>query len=385
MSELKMHTKLNEGDITPRPLQICKRDSKWTEANVSDKSTSTISPSQRNLIPTRRSSIRLDTCTQLDISPRETARSKPTPAHRHDFLNVRKQRRSDPIHVNVSGGGLFLASSLAGLVHMPALEVADKPSLTGCRPQQEATTRLGSNQRPFGRTLRSHSSGATKNSSSSAAITDHPSVAPVPALLLGHPRRAVTDGGISIDAGSEHQLMDRSLRRQPSSKRSMISRMMSGLTGKTHVNHIPTIGGDGSSSPKPHHISDRHEPGMANARCSTSSSNTGSRIGSDLGAVLAAFPTPPKSYATSPTTTEGSFETSRSNTQIYRELSKPKKTTALAIELSIIPEFDQISFENSDSMFVAIDVKAAFTTENSEVANGISSAGLDIVAIIDNS
>ncbi|KAL9128319.1 MAG: hypothetical protein Q9217_002974 [Psora testacea] len=384
-SEPEHHTKVNEEDITPRPLQILKRDCKSTDANTTGISSSPISPNESTLVPTRRSSIRLNCRNQLDPSPEYATRSTLTSARRYDVLSVRKQRRSDPVNEDTSVDRMSFSPSLEVLLHMPSLEGGDKPLSTDTQPKPKRTACVSSDQGPPKVTLRSHSSGIIGRAGFLNPNTDDSPMLHAPSPMTRGRWRALSAGDESTQAYPGHRVNSHPLRRQPSFKRGMISRMMSGLTGKMHLNHVTTIDADQATCALPDPTNSRPELSISTARHSTSSSYTELCNGSDLRNVLAAFPSPPKYYAASPTTTKCSLETPKSRNQVYRELSKPQNITALAPELNIVPEFDQISLENPDSMFVAIDIKAALTVSTWRPDHDIPLAGLDVVAIIDNS
>ena len=363
----------DDGDKTPRPLQIRKTNP------ITSVSAPRIPQSQCTPVPTRKSSIRLNCNTQPNPSQEDATRSVLSYARNYDFLNVRKQRRSKPNHVNASAGRMLLTPSLELLLHTSTSGGANKPLST------EPKTCVRSDRRQSMATSRSHSSVVTSKREFLDPLGDDSQMLSSPSSASRARQRAVTDGEIATNPGPEHQSVNRPLRRQPSFKRRMISRMMNGLTGKTHLNSVSIIDEDQYTCTAPDVTTSRQGLRIDVARRSTSISNSEPCVGGNIDGVLAAFPTPPKSYATSPTTTEGSFETSRSRTQVYKELSRPQSVPALAAELRIVPEFDQISFENSDSMFIAIDIRAALTAQIWQSDSGIRPADLDVVAIIDNS
>ena len=387
-----------DGDLTPRPLQVSNRKSTTSKAKPTLSGSPSILYNQCKIVPVRRSSRRSSTQSSKRSSTRSSSRAQldstrkdsvrlpsSTSDSRHNALSVRKQRRSDNSAVNETAGQMSFTPSLDLLLHMPALEATKRQCSTETKAPRVSRIPQG-----LAKTnLRSRSSDALRRTDSVCLnSSDLEMLSAPPPMILGR-QRAVT-GNASRDPSCTQQAIGRPLRRQPSFKHRLISRMISGLTGKSHHHHSETIDEDRFTCTAPSFINGRRVSSMDITRRSNSTSNTEPSCESHLGNLLATFPTPPKSYATSPTTTEDSttedsFETSRSQTQGHRRLSRPTKIIAPTAQLTVVPEFDHMSFETCNSIFVSIDVTAAVTTRILENEEGRQSAGLDIVVIVDNS
>ena len=99
---------------------------------------------------------------------------------------------------------------------------------------------------------------------------------------------------------------------------------------------------------------------------------------------LAAFPTPPRSYYTAPTSA-GSRRSSRPSSERYRNLRKPEHAAIMGAQLTLTSEYDVLDFDDGKTMLVALDVQPVLNTTISGQNLWSQHTGLDVVVIIDNS
>lgn len=99
---------------------------------------------------------------------------------------------------------------------------------------------------------------------------------------------------------------------------------------------------------------------------------------------LSAFPTPPRSYYTAPTSA-ASTRSSRPPSQRYRNLRKPEHATVMGAQLTLTSEYDELDSNDGKTMLVAIDVQGVLNTAISGQNLWSQHTGLDVVVIIDNS
>ena len=99
----------------------------------------------------------------------------------------------------------------------------------------------------------------------------------------------------------------------------------------------------------------------------------------------ATYPTPPTSGATSSTAVD-SLDSHRSTLpERLRELCKPADAALMGAELTLTPEYDELSSEKERSMWVSLDIKGTTNLTSSVQDVWSQHTGLDIVVIIDNS
>lgn len=178
-------------------------------------------------------------------------------------------------------------------------------------------------------------------------------------------RAAYTQGESTLD-----------LRRQPSFKHRLLNRMMSGLTTRTQINGIDELNESTVQKPSTARVS-------RDASCSsTASSDLNTYDLKDLDRALAAFPTPPTSNVTSPTT-NGSSETSELHPQTYKDLCVPRQDAALAAELRIIPCPSQLNADRG--LLVAVEISTTSHHGLIDYELQPPQSAVNVVVIIDNS
>lgn len=177
-------------------------------------------------------------------------------------------------------------------------------------------------------------------------------------LVVPSATRAFTTGAIDTGRFDSHQSPTlRPSRTQPSLRQRLLSRVTSGSSARIHVSHaamerdavIRRLHGEGIGEVGPVKDAPLETPRPSTA----SSMETISTLGADLELALAAFPTPPKSAVTSPTTVS-SFETSRTEPRPLRRLVQPSNVVIASATLRLFPELDHLSLERDRSMFVAV-------------------------------
>ena len=301
-------------DLTPKPLRISKREHPGTctargidtlHSSLSARSQIQRTSQTRRLTPTKRCSTRVNSA-PLDLSLQDLAAPISQWARRNTFLHVHKQRQSEPINPNPA------ARSRDSCLTMGQLGSSSDASnsISVARPASVRALSTGNLKRP------------------------NP-LSPVPEVS----RRAVTNvEAFCINLDKVHSLPYQGLRKQRSTKNSLMSRMMSGLTNRN-----------------PRTREDMQAFSQFN------------------------FPTP-ASDPISPTTAESLAKSTR-----FRELYKPADAVLMGAELTLTPEYDRLTPETERSMLVSLDIKGTTNSASGVQDMWSQHTGLDVVVIIDNS
>lgn len=372
-------------DITPKPLRISKRDQAGTSNTGTANSSLSIpkSQTQRNLqalAPGKRFLTRINS-TQLDLSQQDLAAPTSQWARRNTFLHVHKQRQSDPIETNTAVSIGFLPFD------PPARSRSSCPTMDQLGRSSDASNAATVVRSASTRAFTTGDYKMPNLLSPVREISSSPSASST--LRTGH-RRAVTNAeAFYKDLDNFKSLSLQKLRKQRSTKNSLMSRMMSGLTNRSHVSHIASWGGIDAKQAPQRHISpaspSRKCEDMEASRQSSSSTRTDTSCGRDLHYALSDFPTPPTSNATS-LSTAGSLKSRYSiKPKRIRELCQPADAVLMGAELTLTPEYDQLSFEKERSMLVSLDIKGTTNSTSSIQDVWSQHTGLDIVVVIDNS
>ena len=109
------------------------------------------------------------------------------------------------------------------------------------------------------------------------------------------------------------------------------------------------------------------------------------RFDDDLDRALAAFPSPPKSTLTSPTT-KSSFETSDITSSTARTLFEPRKVAIPCAQLNVFADTDRLSSDGGKTVSVAIEIVGGVTPIDVAAADKpLPHIGLDVAVVVDNS
>lgn len=389
--DVEVHESFGDPELTPKPLQIAKQKMLRPSEPVTIKQLPSLSNarSQQNLPLIRASSVSSNR-TQLDLSQQDPAAPTSRWARRNAFLHVNKQRRSDPgcttmathSHRPDNTTDFYSSSSLQRPSNCREINVgAPLGSHADARRAGAEALHAGT---------RAVTIGALKRTDSQNSINDEQWVLLAPTPLVRRRRRAVTtDAGFNRIIEPANGNLDDDSMKQPSTKHRLISRVMSGLTNKAHTSHAPSRGDNQTIQQQehPHHITIANQQDIRctnRVRRSSSSTRTNNQGGSQLEDALSAFPTPPTTAGTSPTT-GGLGACPRPLPQRYRNLRKPEGAATLGAQLTLTPEYDHLIPENGKTLFVAIDVEGVFNTTISGQNLWSQHTGLDVVVIIDNS
>ena len=375
-------------NLTPKPLRISKREQVGSNAGTVNPSFS-IHKSQthhdlQTLAPSKTCSTRINS-TQLDLSRQDLAAPSSQWARRNTFLHVHKQRHSEPIYTNTAAS-TETAKEPIGFSNPPFNPHARSRDL--CPTMGQLGNGLNTSEantvtRPAA--TRAFTTGAYSipnplspvHESSSSSLSGSPA-------LRGGQRRVVTNVEALYKDLTFQPITHPGLHKQHAKKNSLMSRMMSGLTNMTHGTN-PTPRGRNDASQMPHNISPTTQsriPSREDVRAPRRSSSSTATWESDLHNSLSAFPTPPISCATSPTTVNSRPSI---RPKILRELCTPADASMMSAELTLNPEYDLLSSEKGQSMLVSLDIKG--TTNSTSSVQDIWSrhTGLDVVVVIDNS
>ncbi|KAL8656838.1 MAG: hypothetical protein Q9226_002510 [Calogaya cf. arnoldii] len=233
-------------------------------------------------------------------------------------------------------------------------------------------------------------------------LTSHPTCDPDTATDPTRPSRAVTLGTIhphrphvsrnhssnsrklsksvgkadrkgSPDADSDH-----TVRRLPSFRHRILSRVMNSLIGRSSSGQSVADEGDRKRPSLDGSTSNRSAGLTTDARTSFSTTDASSSTGTDLETALSEFPEPPRLPATL-----SAFQQAQLNFQANRKLYAPTNVAITHPDILITPELDSVDSNKDRSLYVAVEVSAV--TEAGRKTQDDRFCGLDIAVIIDNS
>jgi len=372
-----------EINLTPQPLQIYKRRHQ-RNLSASSEFLPMMNDEPESSISSRQPSMQRN-CTQIDLSRRKSSSCRNSTIE--EPLNVRKQRRSDPVH---AASGNTAAGRLSGvtLSYPPA-----RPRRRGeydVAPSMRDLNLMYSANKPVSRGPFTHKRALTVPSTCTTGLLnpfpDRPSIplAPTPSIS-SRQRRAVTLEESHHSRDPEFSL-EQAIGNQPSLKQSWVSRVMNGLTNRPKASYGAEQPGERVNplhKALPNISYPPNQPHPVRSRSDTISSiENESILGGDLDTVIAAFPTPPSSSVTSPTTL-ASPETSRIDW--VTALRKPDDVPVIGAELSIIPELSKLSSNGGQSMYVAIEIAGVVAPLATTYGTPLNPHRLDVAVIIDNS
>ncbi len=376
-------------NLTPQPLRISKRRHQ-RNLSASSECLPMVDDEQESSISSRQLSVPRSR-TQIDLSRRRPSSCRNSTID--EFLSVRKQRRSDPVHA-YSGNNSAAAGKLSGvtLSYPPA-----RPRLRG---EYDVAPSMRDLNLVYGENKSAFRGGFSQERAVTLSSTPHEgllnpfpnrpliSLAPTPSTSISQ-RRAVTSlepqHSLIKLHDLEHTLVQATSRR-PSLTQRWVSRMMNGLTSKPKASYATAQPGERvyvlpkalpntfDASNKPHPVRPRSD--------TISNMERDSILGGDFDTVIAAFPTPPSSSVTSPTTMASS-EISRIDWATA--VRKPDVVPIIGAELSIIPELSKLSSDSGRSMYVAIEIRGVVDPPTTAHEAPSNLRGLDVAVIIDNS
>ena len=381
-------------DLTPKPLRISKREQagKSTAGTVNSSLSVRKSQTHRNLqtlAPSEESSTRVNS-TQLDLSLQDSAAPTSQWARRNTFLHVHKQRQSEPINTNTAALTAKSKEPIGFSPFNPPARSRDSCPAMSQSGSSFHASRTSTAVRPA--STRAFTTGTYKRANPLSPVHEISSSFSASSALREGQRRAVTNPeAFHKDSDAIGSLPNRRIRKQRSSKNGLMSRVMSGLTGRTHASNATPRDRDDASQIPPNISSAtpcRAREEMRASRQSSSSTGTDTYCGStreDLHHALGAFSTPPTSNATS-SPTAGSLNSRPSiRPKRFRDHCTPADAVLMGAELTLTPEYDRLSSEKGRSMLVSLDIKG--TTNSGSTIQDVWSqhTGLDVVVVIDNS
>lgn len=372
-----------EINLTPQPLQIYKRRHQ-RNLSASSEFLPMMNDEPESSISSRQPSMQRS-CTQIDLSRRKSSSCRNSTIE--EPLNVRKQRRSDPVH---AASGNTAAGRLSGVTLSYPPARPRRRGEYGVAPSMRDLNLMYSANKPVSRGPFTHKRALTVPSTCTTGLLnpfpDRPSIplAPTPSIS-SRQRRAVTLEESHHSRDPEFSL-EQAIGNQPSLKQSWVSRVMNGLTNRPKASYGAEQPGERVNplhKALPNISYPPNQPHPVRSRSDTISSiENESILGGDLDTVIAAFPTPPSSSVTSPTTL-ASPETSRIDW--VTALRKPDDVPVIGAELSIIPELSKLSSNGGQSMYVAIEIAGVVAPLATTYGTPLNPHRLDVAVIIDNS
>ena len=374
-------------EVTPKPLRIAKRGSLRSSRQLTLNSLPYFSTlqSEDSHVPTRRSSATLS-LTQLFPSLQSPAIKCNHPSE--TFIDSHNQRRSSSSHTG------WPAPSAE---YQPSAPSASVP--TYARPHSQNTPALfesgpGGIQEETSvitavrsRARRALSTGIFERINWRNPVNGIPLTLSTSLITHSGRRRAVTtnDAGHRI---SECGKTDRAhvSRKQHPFKERLIIGMGDNSAPRAHNSQLVGKGKRQSMQLPPHKVQPLESQPCRDLNIAKRSISGDTDTGSDSAwnNALAAFPTPPRSYYTAPTSV-GSTRSSRPPSQRYRNLRKPEHATVMGAELTLTSEYDELDSDDGKTMLVAIDVQGVLNSTMSGQNLWSQHTGLDVVVIIDNS
>ena len=383
-----------DADATPRPLRIIKRESNTISdfsfseaATIGHPSNTSGEAIRQEKIDTRRRSSEVEQRPPAILAKPVTSIASPHPqAHTCNALHVPKQRRT-----NTKRASSVLGSIVGNTLSHPSGHIrtwTSRHSTSDCMEESLKSDHDFHIAAPS--SSRAVTTGAIDSEHFLSPFVNGPLIPAAPTPFANGTRsRAVTAGIVNSEitgSKSQHAQTLKSSWTQPSLRQRLFSRVMSGVSGKPHVSHaamereavVRNLHGNAAGKAEP--VKDAQ---VGRPRSGTASSiETMSTLGGDLELALAAFPTPPKSTVTSPTTIS-SFETSRTTAGSPRRLVQPANVAISGARLNLLPEIDQLSFDSGQSMFVAVEITGDAAPIDKTCDFLSHSKGLDVAVVID--
>ena len=376
-------------EVTPQPLRIAKRGNLRSSQRLTFNSPPCCSTlhSHHSLVPTRTSSVSISLA---HLFPSQQNSEFPTTEWNTSktSIDVHKQRRSGSSQTG-SGG--------------PSAEY--RPSVPSASVPTHARTRYQCRPTPFeselestraetsvitavrSRARRAFSSGIFEKINWLSPVNGIPLTLPTPLITHAGRRRVVTTNDAPhriSECGKFDQV--HVIRKQRSFKERLMTRMVGNSAPRAH--NYQLVGKERCQTMQvpPQHVKPLESQPCRNPSIAKRSISVKTETASDSECdnALSAFPTPPRSYYTAPTSA-GSRRSSRPSSERYRNLRKPEHAATMGAQLTLTSEYDVLDFDNGKTMLVAIDVQAVLNTTISGQNLWAQHTGLDVVVIIDNS
>ena len=377
-------------EVTPQPLRIAKQRGSLQSSQPftfnSPPCCSTLQ-SHHSLVPTRTSSV---STSLTPLLPAQQNSEFPTTEWNtsETSTDVHKQRRSSSSHKG-SGG--------ASAEYRPSGPSASVPTHARTRYQCRPIlyeSELGGTQAETSvitavrsRARRAFSSGIFEKINWLSPVNGIPLTLSTPLITRTERRRVVTTNDAPHRI-SECGKFDRVhvIRKQHSFKERLMTRMVGNSVLRAHNNQLACKERCQSMQVPPPNVEPVESQPSQNPSIAKQSISVETETGSDSECdnALSAFPTPPRSYYTAPTSA-GSRRSSRPSFERYRNLRKPEHAAIMGAQLTLTSEYDVLDFEDGKTMLVAIDVQAVMNTTTSGQNLWAQHTGLDVVVIIDNS
>ncbi|KAL8911110.1 MAG: hypothetical protein Q9171_003648 [Xanthocarpia ochracea] len=185
------------------------------------------------------------------------------------------------------------------------------------------------------------------------------------------------DWNCSLDSDSQH-----TVRRLPSIKHRILSRVMNTLIGKPSSSQL-NAEDRGSRRPSVEESTSNDSAGQTtDARTSLSTTERSSSSDTNLETALSQFPEPPGSPLIAPASISA-LEQAKIEFQAYRRLHAPSDAVIIRPEILITPEVASVDANKDRSLYLAVEISAV-AGPGRESQNHCF-YGLDVAVIIDNS
>ncbi|KAL8674952.1 MAG: hypothetical protein Q9168_000655 [Polycauliona sp. 1 TL-2023] len=178
----------------------------------------------------------------------------------------------------------------------------------------------------------------------------------------------------SPDSHSDH-----TVRRPPSFRHRILSRVMNSLIGRSSSTPSVADNSDQRYPPIQGSTSSESAGSAAPESTSLSTAERSSSIGTNLETALSEFPEPP---LTTPVTLRP-FAPAQFSSLAHRKLHAPTDVAILGPEILITPELDSLDSDKDQRLYVAVEISAV--AEVGSKTQDDRFYGLDVAVIIDNS
>ena len=354
---------LDDPELTPKPLRIAKRSTLRRSESINTSRTLSTLSTQQTFVPTRSSSFHSTT------TKRDPLRSNAISKTSIDAKTSPQPVQKYPMTTAAGFRSGVSRSSTTSEVHRQSCEQVLHELIGNAERKGSAEVEASVAARSKG--TRSFTTGSLRGAGIRSHLEDEglSHAQPIPLAIQ---RRVVTDAASKCD-------IRHVLHKQPSFGKGFITRIVSNLTHRSRTSPATTMNYYGCNNKQEN--SARPEPMETVGRLSDSSGRESNK--SDLESAIAAFPTPPTSSGTSPRPSETLRGTFGSPT--YRSLRTPENASIMGADLKMTAEFDELDFNNGDSMLVAIDIEGVTNSTASGQDLWSQHVGLDVVVIVDNS
>ena len=290
-------------------------------------------------------------------------------------LHVNKRKRQSSQHSYIAHGSLATGSLAPAAKVRRAATMSDPSTFLKSQSTQDRDKATNST-----RSSRAVTLGTTQWVDANRQATSHNVSSSSHQLSKPLSKGAETpplDWNCSLDSDSQH-----TVRRLPSIKHRVLSRVMNTLTGKSSSSQLNAEDREVRRPSLGESTSNDSAGQTTNARTSFSTTARTSISDTNLETALSEFPQPPGSPLTVPASISA-FEQAKLEFQAYRRLHAPSDAVVISPEILITPEVASVDANKDRSLYLAVEISAV--AGPGRKSQNHCFYGLDVAVIIDNS